>query len=332
MVEGIRSSLAASVRRQAKSALRRVPPFARLFEERDALRGEVAWLRANALRGAAEDVRQYVPPGHFYSPIPSLREVRAREARVFADPPRRLPGIALREPEQLALLESFEPFYDSQPFSAEPSRSRRYFFENGAYSYSDAIFLHCMIRHARPRRIVEVGSGHSSCVTLDTNELFFDDSIACTFIEPHAELLRSLLHRGDEERIRLIECAVQDVSLAEFERLEANDILFVDSTHVAKVGSDVNHLFFEVLPRLAPGVYVHLHDVLYPFEYPREWVFEGRAWSEAYLLRAFLTSSQSYEIVLFNTFLERFHHEYFESRMPLCLKNPGGSIGVRRRA
>jgi hypothetical protein len=331
MKDAIPSSVSATVRRHAKAALRRVPPFARVFQERDALREEVARLRAAAPGAPADDVRQFVPPGHFYSPIPSLKDVRASEARIFADPPRTLPGVDLRERDQLALLRAFEPYYDTQPFSAGPAPSRRYFFENPAYSYSDAIFLHCMIRHARPRRIIEVGSGYSSCATLDTNELFFGGDIACVFVEPFPELLRSLLRSEDHERVEVIERTVQTVPIAEFERLEANDILFIDSTHVAKVGSDVNHLFFEVLPRLAPGVFVHLHDVFYPFEYPREWIFEGRAWSEAYLLRAFLTRNDSFEIVLFNTFLEHFHREYFEARMPLCLRNPGGSIWLRRR-
>ncbi|HVI93305.1 MAG TPA: class I SAM-dependent methyltransferase [Anaeromyxobacter sp.] len=321
-----------ALRSRAKSTLLHVPPFARVLRERDALREEVAQLRAMSPGTPRDDARQFVPPGHYYSPIPSLREVRGNEARIFGVPPRTLPGIELREREQVALLKSFEPFYEAQPFASERAPSRRYFFDNPAYSYSDALFLHFMIRHARPRRIVEVGSGYSSCVMLDTNELFFDGAIACAFVEPFPELLRSLLRPGDEAGIDLFRCGVQSVPLAEFERLERNDILFIDSTHVAKIGSDVNFLFFEILPRLAPGVYVHFHDIFYPFEYPREWVLEGRAWSEAYLLRALLTLSGSFDIVMFNTFLEHFHREYFEERMPLCLRNPGGSIWLRRRS
>ena len=115
-----------------------------------------------------------------------------------------------------------------------------------------------------------------------------------------------------------------------FATLEENDILFIDSTHVAKIGSDVNYLFFEVLPRLRAGVYVHVHDIFHPFEYPRAWIYEGRAWTEAYMLRAFLTFNTAFEIVLFNTFLERFHRERFAHKMPLCLRNEGGSIWLRR--
>jgi predicted O-methyltransferase YrrM len=274
----------------------------------------------------------FVPPGHFYSPIPDLDVVRRDEQRVFPPVPRELPDIALDEARQLAMLDELQPYYDSQPFAARKTPDLRYFFENPMYSYSDAIFLHCMIRHARPRRIIEVGSGYSSCVTLDTNEVFFGNRIACTFVEPYPQLLRTLLLDDDFGRIEVLDRGLQEIALDRFHGLEANDILFIDSTHVAKVGSDVNYIFAEILPALRPGVYVHFHDIVYPFEYPKEWIYEGRAWTEAYLLRAFLAFNRAYEIVLFNTFLERFHRDRFLRTMPLCLKNEGGSIWLRRIA
>jgi predicted O-methyltransferase YrrM len=275
----------------------------------------------------------FVPPGHFYSPIPALDDVRRDENRLFPSVvPRELPGIALNEVRQLAMLDELQPYYDSQPFGAEKTSNLRYFFENPYYGYSDAIFLHCMIRHTRPRRIIEVGSGYSSCVTLDTNELFFDNRIACTFVEPYPQRLRALLRDDDLGRIEILDRRLQEITLDRFRALEANDILFIDSTHVAKIGSDVNYIFAEILPALCPGVYVHFHDIFYPFEYLKEWIYEGRAWTEAYLLRAFLTFNHAYEIVLFNTFLERFHRDHFVRRMPLCLKMEGGSIWLRRIA
>src|SRR5262249_8888975 len=259
----------------------------------------------------------FVPPGHFYSPIPALDEVRRDEQRVFAPLPRELPGITLNEDRQLAMLDELQPYYDSLPFKAEKkSNNLRYFFKNVNYEYSDAIFLHCMIRHARPRRIIEVGSGHSSCVMLDTNELFFDNRIACTFIDPRPQDLRRLLRDDDLGRIEILDRRLQEITLDRFRALEANDILFIDSTHVAKIGSDVNYIFAEILPALCPGVYVHFHDIFYPFEYPKEWIYQGIAWTEAYLLRAFLTFNRAYEIVLFNTFLEHFHRDRFVRKMP----------------
>ena len=94
----------------------------------------------------------------------------------------------------------------------------------------------------------------------------------------------------------------------------------------------MNYISAEILPALCPGVYVHFHDIFYPFEYLKEWIYEGRAWTEAYVLRAFLTFNRAYEIVLFNTFLEHFHRDHFVRKMPLCLKMEGGSIWLRRIA
>jgi predicted O-methyltransferase YrrM len=274
--------------------------------------------------------RPFVPNGHFYSPIPSLDEIRRDEGRLFSEPPDTLPGLDLGTERQLAFLERCRTYYADIPFPVDKQPGRRYFFENPAYSYSDAIFLHCMIRDARPRRIIEVGSGYSSCATLDTIDHLTLAPVDCTFIEPYPDLLHSLLEPGDEQRIRIVASRVQDVDLGEFARLGANDILFIDSTHVAKTGSDVTHLFAEVLPRIASGVLVHFHDIFYPFEYPREWVFEGRAWNEAYMLRSFLQFNSAYEIVCFNTYLEHRFESFFAEHMPLCLANRGGSIWLRR--
>jgi hypothetical protein len=139
------------------------------------------------------------------------------------------------------------------PFQAEKQQGLRYYYENPAYSYSDAILLHCMIRHLRPRRIIEVGSGFSSCMILDTNELLFDGSIETTFIDPCPELLLSLVKQEDKQRIKLIPSRLQDVDLGEFDALRANDILFIDSTHVSKTDSDVNRIMFHICPGLLPG-------------------------------------------------------------------------------
>jgi predicted O-methyltransferase YrrM len=274
--------------------------------------------------------RQLVPPGHFYSPIPALDDIRRNEDIVFGNVARDIHGIQLQEEKQLELLKHFEKYYKDLPFNASETPGLRYFFDNPAYSYSDAIFLYCMIRYAKPRRIIEVGSGYSSCLMLDANEMFFKRSIEMTFIDPNPELFLCLIHKEDKKNNVIVSRRVQDLDLGMFDALQADDILFIDSTHVSKVYSDVNRLFFEILPRLKKGVYVHLHDIFYPFEYPKEWVYEGRAWTEAYLLRAFLQYNNCFRIVLMNTFLEQFHRKFFEQSMPLCLKNPGGSIWIRK--
>jgi len=236
----------------------------------------------------------------------------------------------LNEVKQLALLEEIKRYYRDLSFPVHKSHGRRYFYENPMYGYSDAIFLYGMIRHAVPKRIVEVGSGHSSCAMLDTIDLHLDRQVEATFIEPYPDRLLSLLRSEDLGRVKILTERVQDVGLDPFLALDRNDILFIDSSHAMKIGSDVNYLLGEILPRLRLGVYVHFHDIFYPFEYPKEWVSEGRAWNEAYALRAFLAFNEAFEIVLFNTYLERFHREMFERDMPLCLLNEGGSIWLRR--
>lgn len=270
------------------------------------------------------------PIGHFYSPFPSLADIQAREAQDFGRD-EGLAGVDLNEAEQLALFEALVPFYAEMPWSESRGERLRYGFQNDMYSYSDAIFLYGVIRHFRPRRIIEVGSGHSSCVMLDTSDLFFGGRIDCTFIDPNPGALLALLRPEDLQRARLLEKKVQDVPLSAFDSLEAGDILFVDSGHVSKVGSDLNHIVFNVLPRLAPGVLAHFHDVYYPFEYPRFVLHQGIAWNEAYLLRAFLQYNDAFKIVLFNTYLETLHADRVYGAMPLCRRNPGGSLWLQRR-
>jgi hypothetical protein len=297
-------------------------------------RAEAAYEELQAIRHEIEDLKKrqgFVPPGHFYSPVPDLDELQEIEEETIGGPSIEIPGMDLDDQEQLELLKRFSAFYREMPFQAKKKEGLRYYFENPAYSYSDAIMLHCMIRHLKPKRIIEVGSGFSSCMILDTNDLFFSGSISTTFIEPYPELLMSLLRDTDAERVSTIPSRLQDVDLSEFDVLEENDILFIDSTHVSKIDSDVNRIFFEVLPRLSSGVHVHFHDIFFPFEYPKEWLLEGRAWNEAYILKAFLQYNQAFSPVLMNTYMTEFHESFFRENMPLCLKNTGASIWLKRK-
>ena len=181
-----------------------------------------------------------------------------------------------------------------------------------------------------PKRIIEIGAGNSSCLILDTNELFFNGSIACSFIEPYPEYFISLLRPDDIATIKLIPERLQDLDLTIFEQLEAQDILFIDSTHVSKLNSDVNKYVFEILPALNKGVVVHIHDVFHPFEYPIEWLREGRSWNEQYVIRAFLQYNKAYSIKLFTTHMIKKHYSWFEEKMPKCLKSTGGSLWLEK--
>jgi hypothetical protein len=97
-----------------------------------------------------------------------------------------------------------------------------------------------------------------------------------------------------------------------------------------KYGSDLQFLMFEVLPNLPPGVFVHFHDVFYPFEYPAHWLREGRYWNEVYFLRAFLSYNNAWEIVFFTSYVEKVFEDFIRKTMPLCLKGGGASLYVRR--
>lgn len=274
--------------------------------------------------------KTWVPPGHFYSPLPSTEEIKRKETEIFNIIPKEIPGIDLNLEEQVELFNKFKEYYSELPFEAYKKENLRYYFENPAYSYSDAIFLYCMIRYSKPKKIIEVGSGYSSCVILDTNELFFDNTISCTFIEPYPQLLLSLIKEGDKNNNEFIQTNLQDVALNKFSELSAGDILFIDSTHISKINSDVNYIFFKILSALKSGVHIHFHDIFYPFEYPKEWIYEGRAWNEIYLLRAFLQYNNAFKIQFFNTFLEHFYKDEFINEMPLSMKNSGGSIWIKK--
>jgi len=260
-----------------------------------------------------------------------VADVEAHGRTAAHPPPESLPAIDLGLDAQLQVLRELRHFYPDQPFAGGRTEGLRYYFDNDVFGYADAIFLHCMLRYLRPRRIIEVGSGFSSAVILDTAERFLDSSTQMTLVEPYPERLFTLLKPGDLDRIRLVREPVQSIDLDVFCELEDRDVLLIDSTHVAKLGSDVNHEVFQVLPLLRPGVVVHFHDVFYPFEYPLDWAREGRAWNEAYVLRAFLSFNRAYEIVLFNDLVAGRFRDVLERDFPLCLKNTGGSLWLRRK-
>lgn len=270
------------------------------------------------------------PPGHYYSPL--VTPDRARHggglARASAE---RIEGIDLRSESQLDLVDRLREHAVRQPFTETKTGRNRYFFENPFFSYGDAVVLHCMLLHLRPRRVVEVGSGFSSAVILDTNEQFLDPPASITLIEPHPERLQAVVGAVEATQARLLASRVQDVDVAVFEDLAADDVLFVDSSHVVKAGSDVQLLLLHILPRLQPGVVIHLHDVFYPFEYPPDWIERGLSWNELYVLQAFLCFNTEFEILLFNSYLADRHRDAVAEALPPWGRDPGSSIWLRRR-
>jgi predicted O-methyltransferase YrrM len=268
------------------------------------------------------------PSGHFYSATFSIQEIKEREDKIWKENPQpTIPGVDLNANGQLALLKEFEKYYDELPFDKDIP-GLRYQFENGFYSYTDGIILYSMMRHLNPSKIIEVGSGFSSALMLDTKEHFGMDS-ELLFIEPYPERLNSLLRESDKKNCSVIVEKVQDVNPEVFATLGKNDILFIDSSHVLKTGSDLHYLLFEILPIIQPGVFIHFHDIFYPFEYPKRSVFAGRNWNENYFLRAFLMHNAGYKVRFFSHFMFSFHASAFE-RMPLCYNNGGGHLWIEK--
>lgn len=273
-------------------------------------------------------------PGHFYSPIPNLSEIEKDMDRIFTD--KVLLGVDLNKEYQMNLLDEFKSYYSEYPYLSNKKELQgyRYKKEGAYYRFSDSVFLYSMIRSFKPKKIIEIGSGHSSAIMLDVNELFFKGKIHCTFIDPFPqERLFKILRESDKITNEIIEDKVQSVNPDIFQALEKNDILFIDSTHVSKIGSDVNYLILEVLPKLKPGVLIHFHDIFYPFELPKEWVLKNRwFWNENYLLHAFLINNKNYEIVAFNSYLQKTETNWFSKEMPECLlgSEDTGSIWIRK--
>jgi Methyltransferase domain len=256
--------------------------------------------------------------------------VAAAFSREGYGPP--FPGIDLNEDEQVALLNEFAAYYPDLPFPEAPAPGKRYHLANPSYGRYDAFVLYCMVRRLRPKRIIEVGCGYSSAAILDLNDLLFEGRLDLTFVDPDLAQFRRLLLPGDTSRPTLIEKPLQDTPNGVFESLRAMDILFIDTSHVSKVGSDVNHLFFKVLPALKPGVWVHIHDVTGNLEYPRHWFEEGRAWNELYLLRAFLMYNRSFKVMFSSALMFNEHRDVLRERMPMCAEGGGGQIWLRREA
>lgn len=264
-------------------------------------------------------VLAFAPPGHFYSPIPSRHDVARYAAAKFAQGPESLAGVDLNVDGQLAMVKALGPLTADLAFDDDAGQPTRYRWDNGGFAPEDAIALAGMMRHFRPRRIVEVGAGWSTAVMLDVADRS-QAPVTIECIDPEPQRLRSLLREEDEGRLTVREALVQDIPLSFFTSLEPNDILFIDSSHVLKLGSDVSFLLFDVLPRLAPGVLVHIHDIPTPFEYPPAWYDEGRAWNEAPAVRAFLIFNRGFEVLFFSEYLVRFQRAAVEAHMPRALR------------
>jgi predicted O-methyltransferase YrrM len=260
----------------------------------------------------SQPVGVHITRNVYHSPIPDTRELPEQLWQVTSE----LPGVDMREAQQLALLEDFVEQFGEEflTLETEPLGTILFRMDNGSFGSVDAEILYAMVRHHRPHRIIEVGSGWSTLVSLKALQANAREGgrghfTAC---EPYPSPL--VLAVAENHQVDLQRLPVQSISVAAFEELAEGDILFIDSSHVCKVGSDVQYELLEVLPRLRPGVLVHIHDIFLPEEYPREWLLDEQwFWNEQYVLQAFLCFNSEYEVLWSSSHMRLRHPELLES-------------------
>ena len=261
----------------------------------------------------------FVPRGHFYSPSTSPDDV----ARAVAETP--APNPRTFGPEQVEFASQLAPMWSELP------RGRRWHdgWENDQFGLADAAVLSSMVRWLRPARVVEVGSGWSSAVLMDTLEAF-DLTADVTFIEPDLTLLHKLLDAADLAACTVREEMVQDTPAEVFGSLTAGDLLFIDSTHILKAGSDVEHVLFRVLPLIPTGVVVHVHDMFWPWQYPQDWLQQHRDWNEIYAYHALLSGGDTWKVLLFSDWLFQHAPDLVAEHLPEAVGARPGSLWLVR--
>src|SRR5687767_8552538 len=239
-----------------------------------------------------DDWGYHVRPIHYYEPIPDFRSITSAQL----ERRREFRSIDFHWDQQLRLLGKLASYRDELHQLDDTD------FQNDYFAGFDAAVYYSLIRHLKPKRVIEIGSGYSTRFAgkaLARNA----DGATLTCIDPHPERLN-----GSNLNIALIQKRVEEIDVDFFSQLEANDILFIDSSHTVKFGSDVCYEFLDVLPTLKPGVWVHVHDIFFPHDYPAEWILKRRlALNEQYLLEAFLSFNREFQVALANQWLKLDH-------------------------
>jgi predicted O-methyltransferase YrrM len=234
---------------------------------------------------------------HYYQPIPRYESVPEATFTVRRD----LPGVALDPDSTRATLTWLAAYGEEANWPRAPQPAGTYSAANDNFGFSSAALLHAMIRANGTRRVTEIGGGYSSLISLAALEKNHGPRgyrFTCVEPYPSAWLKAAIAERSG--KAELIEQAVEKLPPESLAQLEAEDILFIDSSHCVRLASDVNFLYLQVLPRLKPGVIVHIHDIYLPYEYPRVHFF-GRSkmfWNEQYLLEALLSENPRWEVIL----------------------------------
>lgn len=268
---------------------------------------------------------------HYYEPMFNPKHLRKslREDRF-------LPAIDFNINEQLKLIEKF--CYNDELISFPKTRTDNvieFSYDYGAYPSGDSEYLYNIIRHFKPKKIIEVGCGSSTLMALNAvkknsrEDLHYECDYTC--IEPFEQPWL------EKTGLKVIRSKVEDVSLDKFKSLNSNDILFIDSSHIIRPQGDVLHEILEILPILNSGVLIHFHDICTPKDYFDEWVCNN-FWNEQYLLEAFLSFNKEFEVIMSTNYLLHHHYEIFISKCPIFKidkeKNPireTGSFWIRKK-
>ncbi len=254
-------------------------------------------------------------PRHYNSPVPDLRELEDSSWRTLTH----CIAIDLSLEKQLKFLEGeLLQYKDELRFLDRPTGgSPDFHLFNGMFESCDAEILYCMIRRFKPSRMVEIGAGFStrlSAKALLTNQGTGNVPAGLFAIEPFPD---KVLRAGFSGLTRLIQKKAEEVELEFFQTLGKNDILFIDSSHVVRTGGDVVYEYLEILPRLRPGVLVHIHDIFLPSDYPRKWVLDHRMlFTEQYLLQAFLSFNEAFEVLWSGSAMSIYYREALERAFP----------------
>lgn len=247
-------------------------------------------------------------PGHFYSPVVNPQDLLDRQEQIWPQHPVIL-GIDFNPSYHHKVLTEFFPkfiaHYNYPEKHTDTHSDTEFYTQNSQFSWLDSRSLFVLLNQWRPKKMLEVGSGFSSLLTAHVNHNVLHDSLDFSCIEPYP---REFLSHPIAGLNRVIVEKVENLDKALFTQLDAGDILFIDSSHVAKTGSDVNFLFFEIFPILKKGVKIHLHDIFFPHDYLKQWVLEdNRSWNEQYLLQALLMYSDTFK-VLFGCSYAQYHY------------------------
>jgi predicted O-methyltransferase YrrM len=235
----------------------------------------------------------HIRPIHYYEPIPDFSAITSEQL----ERRREFRAIDFRWNQQLRLLRELATAYRDELHELSNTD-----LENDYFSGFDAAVYYSLIRYLKPKRVIEIGGGYSTRIAAKALTRNADGGLL-TCIEPNPERLN-----GHARNVELIQKRVEEIDVDFFSQLEANDILFIDSSHTVKFGSDVCYEFLDVLPVIRPGVWIHVHDIFFPHDYPAEWVLKRRlALNEQYLLEAFLSFNREFQVALANHWLTLDH-------------------------